>query len=50
MKVWENICFYIVLCSILFTIGWCLPWIVLGASIGALLLGIKKGIEKIFKH
>ena len=47
-KVFEVIGFYVAFFSIVFYIGYFAPWIVIGLGIGALLVGISKGVKMAF--
>ena len=47
-KFFKTIGFYVVFFSILFGIGFLMPWIIIGLGIGALLIGISKCLKMAF--
>lgn len=47
-KVLSNIIFYFLFVLLAFGIGYYAPWMVIGVGIGALLIGIFKGVKKAY--
>ena len=46
MKIFEVICFYIVLASVLFTAALVMPWALIGVFTICLLIGVSKAVKQ----